>query len=411
MPVDDPGVLDTEPSTTVFFIPAEVILRTLKHFRRQMQHSIRADIAAWDGILDHRTGSSGDNATSVWLADAIAAAGAVPYIDKFSFDRLIPHKCSVTIDGLRIDGVPLFDCLFSPQVEAPLNRLATGKGIGVTTFSPNAQHAGTKALLEARERNFHQGIVAVSEGGTDGLSLLNADNFSRPFGPPVLQIDGGHKDGLMKAVTGGLIGRMSFDIHRQSTEASNVQTTIRGTDPSLAPLVIMTPKSAWWTCTAERSGGIVAWLACIRHFVVNPPCRDILFTANTGHELGHTGLEHYMREQKNLGAAAHAWIHLGANLGAVDSIPRFQFSNEYLENLGTTHFATFGIHPGSCTPIGARPGGEACNIYDEGGQYLSLLGSNRWFHHPDDRWPHSIDLDRTTRIANAIVRIAKDLAA
>ena len=376
-----------------------------------MQHSIRADIAAWDEILDHRTGSSGDTATSVWLADAITAAGAVPHIDHFSFNRLTPQKCSVTIDGLCIDGVPLFDCLFSPHVEAPLNPLATGKGIGVTTFSPNAQHPGTQALLQAREGNLHQGIVAVSEGGTDGLSLLNADHFSRPFGPPVLQVDGCHKDSLMKAVTSGLIGCMSFDIHQQSAEASNVQTTIRGTDASLAPLVIMTPKSAWWTCTAERSGGIVAWLACIRYFALNPPSRDVLFTANTGHELGHSGLEHYLREQKNLGATAHAWIHLGANLGAVDSIPRFQFSNEYLENLGTTHFAAFDIHPGSSTPIGARPGGEACNIYDEGGQYLSLLGSNRWFHHPDDRWPHSIDLDRTTRIADAVVRIAKDLAA
>ncbi|MEE3132739.1 MAG: hypothetical protein VX298_04145 [Pseudomonadota bacterium] len=376
-----------------------------------MQHPIQADIAAWDEILDHRTGSSGDAATSAWLASAIAAVGAVPHIDAFSFDRLIPQKCSVTIDEQCVDGVPLFDCLISPLVEAPLCPLAIGKGIGVTTFSPSARHPGTEALLQAREKNLHQGIVAISEGGTEGLSLLNADQFSRAYGPPVLQVDGRHKDSLMRAATNGLTGRMSFEIDQQSTQTSNVQTTVRGTDPSLAPLVIMTPKSAWWTCTAERSGGIVAWLACIRHFAANPPRRNVLFTANTGHELGHTGLEHYLREHKNLGATAHAWIHLGANLAAVDSILRFQPSNDELSTMGITHLAAVDIHPGSFASIGARPGGEACNIYDEGGQYLSLLGSNRWFHHPDDRWPHSIDLDRITRITDAVVGIAKDLAA
>ena len=376
-----------------------------------MQETIRADVTAWDEILDHRTGSSGDAATSAWLADMIAAAGATPHIDTFSFDRLVPQKCFLTIDGLDIHGIPLFDCLISPLVEAPLHPLDIGRGIGLTTFSPNAQHPGTKALLDARVRNLHQGIVAISEGGTEGLSLLNADHFSKPYGPPVLQVDGGHKDQIVDAATSGCSGRIAFKVERQSSEASNVQTTIPGADPNLPPLVIMTPKSAWWTCTAERSGGIVAWLACVRHFENNPPRRDILFTANTGHELGHTGLERYLRKNKGLGASAHAWIHLGANLGAIDSTSRFQFSNKKLERLGTKHLAAVGIHPSSSTPMGTRPGGEASNIYDEGGQYLSLIGSNRWFHHPDDRWPHSIDLDRTTRIAEAVVRIAKELAA
>ena len=42
----------------------------------------------------------------------------------------------------------------------------------------------------------------------------------------------------------------------QNTTASNVQTRVTGSRPGAAPLVIMTPRSAWWTCTAERGGGI-----------------------------------------------------------------------------------------------------------------------------------------------------------
>mgnify|MGYP003329063657 CR=1 FL=1 len=151
-----------------------------------MQETIQADVTAWDTILDHRTGSSGDAATSAWLADMIAATGATPRIDTFSFDRLIPQKCFLTIDGLDIDGVPLFDCLISPLVEAPLNPLDTGQGIGLTTFSPSAQHPGPRALLDARAINAHQGIVAIYEGGTPGLYRLHAAHFSAPYGTPVL---------------------------------------------------------------------------------------------------------------------------------------------------------------------------------------------------------------------------------
>ena len=100
-----------------------------------MQETIRADVTAWDEILDHRTGSSGDAATSAWLADMIAAAGATPRIDTFSFDRLVPQKCFLTIDGLDIHGIPLFDCLISPLVEAPLHPLDIGQGIGCLLYT------------------------------------------------------------------------------------------------------------------------------------------------------------------------------------------------------------------------------------------------------------------------------------
>ena len=57
-----------------------------------------------------------------------------------------------------------------------------------------------------------------------------------------------------------------------------------------------------------------------------------------------------------------------------------------------------------------RPGGEAQNIFDAGGQYISFLGRNPWFHHPDDRWPKTIDLEKTESICRAVLHIARTLA-
>ena len=45
-----------------------------------------------------------------------------------------------------------------------------------------------------------------------------------------------------------------------------------------------------------------------------------------------------------------------------------------------------------------------------GGRYLSLVGGNHWFHHPDDRWPHTIDLDKTERVTRAVLAVAGALA-
>ena len=78
--------------------------------------------------------------------------------------------------------------------------------------------------------------------------------------------------------------------------------------------------------------------------------------------------------------------------------------------LSLAEFANVDERPARTTPVGDRPLGEARNIYDGDGQYVSILGSNRWFHHPDDRWPDTVDLERTMRLTQAMLAIARNLA-
>lgn len=148
----------------------------------------------------------------------------------------------------------------------------------------------------------------------------------------------------------------------------------------------------------------------VDHVAAEPGDRTIIFTANTGHELGHVGLKHYLARQESLVSGAHAWIHLGANFATVDSDVRYQASPD-LHQMGLDALAAAETTPEVVIPVGARPLGEAYNIHDGGGRYLSLLGSNRWFHHPDDRWPDTIDLARTVKLNRAMITIANKLAA
>jgi hypothetical protein len=307
--------------------------------------------------------------------------------------------------------VPLYDAgtTGAQGLTGPLRPLgAANSGLGLGTSGPWA----TPRIQAAREADVLDAIVirSASDRIAPGLALVNADRFSEPYGPPVLQVATEHGDWLKAAADCAAETRLVAHVTEEDTTASNVQTRIAGAAPGLAPLVIMTPRSAWWTCTAERGGGITIWLECIRHFAEAPPKRDIIFTANTGHELGHVGLDRYLERNAALVKGAHAWIHLGANFAAVGSHMRFQASDDELMKLGKQTLARHGTLPEAITPVDQRAGGEARNLFDGGGRFVSLLGDNRWFHHPDDRWPSTIDLPRTLNVARAMLEIAATLA-
>ncbi len=380
---------------------------------------VAADIEGWDAVPEHRTGTAGDLATARWLADTVRAAGAEPRLDKFPFRRRELRECLVEVDGRRAEGVPLFDGGLTDEagITCPLTRLGgAGEGIAVTASSPG----GTSTELSAARNGAFRAVVAGSKPpeGVPGLTLLNAPEYAKPFGPPVLQVATDEVEWLDAAASAGTVARLVAHATIEDTEACNVLTRIPGRDPSAPPLVIMTPRSSWWTSTAERGGGIAAWLACIRYFADNPGHCDVLFTANTGHELGHVGLEHYMARNPELAKGARAWIHLGANFAAAEchhagtrlaAGVRYQASPD-LFAMGLETLEAFGISPAMIVPTDVRPGGEAQNIFDAGGSYLSVLGKNPWFHHPDDRWPNTIDLEKTETICRAVLHIARTLA-
>ena len=373
---------------------------------RETLPQIEADIRAWDAISDHRTGTPGDHQTAQWLAAEIERAGAVADIVEFPFTRRIPRRASVSDGVRRIDGLPLFDSAdTSITLRAAAGPLGSEAAIGVTLFGPGGGDTRSQALQAARAAGAHRAIVAIAAGDqvAPGLSVQNAEDFRHPIGPAVLQVPTEAAGWLLDAAERGTPLSLDIEVDLESATASNVQTRIEGSRTGLEPLVVMTPRSAWWTCTAERAGGISLWLNAIRHFARTPGERTLICTANTGHELGHLGLDHYLESAHPLIRGAHAWIHLGANFASRDAPIRFQAATPELMATGLAAIRARGVTDIETTPAGSRPLGEARNIHDGGGRYLSLLGGNRWFHHPDDRWPGTVDLEKTGRLNEAML--------
>ena len=149
----------------------------------------------------------------------------------------------------------------------------------------------------------------------------------------------------------------------------------------------------------------------MRAVAASRPARAVVFIASSGHELGHLGLHHFLVKNQSLIKQARVWIHLGANIGAaIESGHRLQTSSDEFEKLALDALAAARTKVDEIAPRTNEIFGEAGNIYRGGGQYLSLLGRNGLFHHPDDRWPQAVDVGALTRYAEAFVQIARKLA-
>ncbi len=228
--------------------------------------SVLADLTAFDNISDHRTASLGDLATSHWLIAACADQGMQANLLEYPFARrTVTHASIMLRDGREITGLPLFDSPDSPPggISGSAVSLGASGTIGVCRFTPQDGHPLTQALHSARSNPEHEVIIAISAADdvVPGIAVLNAERYGAPFGPPVLQIASEEGRVIDDLVGSNKLLTVRIESRWESVNATNVDLAIQGRDTSAAPIVIMTPKSGWWTCTSERGGGFAVWLA------------------------------------------------------------------------------------------------------------------------------------------------------
>ena len=81
-------------------------------------------------------------------------------------------------------------------------------------------------------------------------------------------------------------------------------------------------------------------------------------------------------------------------------------NDEALRDLAAAELAHAGQPPDSIAPKTSVPSGETRDIHRAGGRYVTLVGSNPFFHLPQDRWPHAVDAAAVARIAAAMARLS-----
>lgn len=355
-----------------------------------------------------------DNISGQWLADRIIQMGIDATLQPFNLDQVNVISAQLHWQGGVIEAVPAYDCNYTDGkgLQGSMGELNSGADIGVIMSPANGPIAAS--IHTARMSGVHKAIVVVTSDvmPAQGTTVINADDFDNPFGPPVLHIPHYAWPELKQAVAAGDGARVVAHCQRTPSTAVNVEARIKGSRSDLSPMVIMTPRSGWWRCASERGGGIALFVEMIRTISAANPQRDVYFTANSGHELGHLGLHHFIHNNPDLVENAHMWIHLGANFAARGADIVLQYSSEANRTLTHKHLSPYGIQPAIEAPVSEPPLGEARNIYDGSGEFISLLARNPLFHHPDDSWPNAVDIPTTlawTRAFTALVlEISRD---
>lgn len=356
-------------------------------------------LKAWDSQGGHRTGMAGDHAGADWLTAEARSLGASVIHESFNLDRLDPGEVYLEVDGVRIPGVPVFDAPATSGVTGVLSEVG---GIMVAALAPGAVYTGEYRRL--RESAAHRALVILCAGTRPGLGLLNAEQFGTPYGAPAIHVDSG------AVVPAGRAARLVSESVRTRVAARNVVVTLKGRDPGRPPVVVMTPRSSWWQSTAERGGGLVCWLETLRALLASPPACDVILTANSGHELGHLGLDDFCASRLGWDRPGGAvWVHYGANIGASGGALSVISADDGLRAGMRDALAAAGQAPDAMAPKTLVPSGETRDIHRAGGRYVTLVGTNPWFHLPDDRWPGTVDVPAIARVAAGAARMVVGL--
>jgi len=366
-------------------------------------------LTAWDAQGIHRTATAGDEAGADWLIGEAAGLGAAPGVEDFALDRLDPIDAYLECGGEHFPGVPVFDAPTTSAggIAGTLGPIGGPVGaeaaIAVTELSPGSVY--TPDYERLRRDPLHRGLVIVCMGAQPGLGLLNAERFRRPYGAPAIHVSSEVRDIVLAAAARRAPARLVAASRRTPTRARNVVVMIAGHDRARAPVVVITPRSSWWQSTAERGGGLVCWLEALRALLAFPPLGDVVFTANSGHELGHLGLDEFMSRrpgwERPVAAEGAVWVHFGANIGAVGGDLSIQSASDDLRALTAAELTRAGRPADRIAPKTLVPSGETRDIHRAGGRYVTLVGSNPLFHLPQDRWPHAVDVAAVARIAAA----------
>lgn len=364
-------------------------------------------LRSWDELGEHRTGTAVDGLTVDWLAEQSRLLGAQVELHRFDFERLDQRAASIDIGTGPIAGLPLFDAGRSLHFRGPLGPVGSDAPIGFVVAEPYGRTSAR--LREIRATTNHLALVIVTVGGEPGLCPVNAPDYPHQIGPPSLQVPSQYREALEEVAAARGEAKFEVELMGRTSSSVNVIARVGDTTPSSpARLTVLTPRTSWWQSTAERGGGIVCWLEILRSAALARPKESIRLIATAGHELGHLGLQELMSREPAEGRQS-PWLHLGANIGAAGGgitlrspdtslMQRFSaglISHENLESQVSSD----------------EPVSEAQLLHRRGVPYLSIVGTSRWFHNENDRFPHSVDLHRLAGVAADVARTAISVAA
>jgi hypothetical protein len=363
--------------------------------------SLYDDVRRYDSFGQHRYGSLGAEKAFDWISGELNRAGLAVSSQPFTMGRQYDFdQGSLSINGKAITVMPqwwLPESLASFTLSAPIVATGDAPGAFVRLTIPYDRGAyltqGHRTALEGAFARHPVGVFLTIEHPSGEIFTYNVDQEQRPWPVPVILVAPKDKTALDGAEAMGRPVTLTIKgSYRRDVSGRNViGRADRGKGRAI---VISTPVTSWFTSTCERAPGIAAFLAMGRIAHDRLGGADLVFVATAGHEIGHGGMEHFIRDEAPRPDVVAAWVHFGSSLACyawqrnaagswvtdrvIDTGSRFINRTQSLDELVRRHFREVrGIDR-----IGKEAGvGELQDVHAAGYQhFFGINGRHAFFH-------------------------------
>lgn len=279
-----------------------------------------ADVARYASFGSHRFGSSGDHATADWIAAELRAAGfAVEFQPVVLGRQYFVDRATAEVDGTTVEATPFWwppEDKSSFHLTAPLAREgdAAGKILWVELPYDRGAYLGPAhraAIAQAAARGPAAILLVIGNPGDDRFAY-NVTQEDKAWPMPVMVVAGKDKAVFERAIATG--APVTFDVvgrYEQNVGGRNVVARLgAGKGPAI---VVSTPMTGWYSCVCERGPGIANFLALARTVAAEKLPGDFVFVATAGHEIGHGGMELFLKQGAPPPQNTLVWVHFGSS--------------------------------------------------------------------------------------------------
>jgi hypothetical protein len=362
------------------------------------------DVARYASFGSHRFGSPGDRATTDWVAGELQAAGlSVEFQPVILGRQYFVDRAIAEVDGATVEATPFWwppEDKSSFRLTAPVTREGevAGKILWIELPYDRGAYLGPShraAIAQAAARGPKAILLVIGNPGDDRFAY-NVTQEDAPWPVPVMVVAGKARGVFERALTSGV--PVTLDVagrYERNVAGRNVVARFgAGTGPAV---VVSTPMTGWYDCVCERGPGIANFLALARIVAAEKLPGNFVFVATAGHEIGHGGMELFLKQGAPPPQDTLVWLHLGASNACyawtegpqgftredrVDDALRFLVLSPSAVSLVGETFAAI-----KATRLVAEKQavGELRDVHAAGYRnFIGMAGLHRFFHTPAD---------------------------
>ncbi|HZQ01046.1 MAG TPA: hypothetical protein VFB13_16000, partial [Reyranella sp.] len=264
--------------------------------------------------------TAGDRATADWIAGELKAAGfRVEFQPVVLGRQYVVERATAEAGGATVEATPFWwppEDKTSFRLAVPLVRDgdAAGRILWVELPYDRGAYLGAahRATIAQAASKGPAAILLTIGNPADDRFAYNVTQEDSPWPVPVMVVAAKDRAVFERAVASG--APVSFDVtghYERNVAGRNVVARLGdGKGPAI---VVSTPMTGWYSCVCERGPGIANFLGLARTVAAEKWPADFIFIATAGHEIGHGGMELFLKDGAPAQKDTLDWVHFGSS--------------------------------------------------------------------------------------------------